>query len=301
MAMVSQRRDMEDPAVIRNFSGQVQNQENLRMLTLHTFADSLATSDKLWNGFKDSLLWELHHKSMKVLSGSTDFIRAEARQRELLQQEVTEMLPRNLSEEEVHAHFGALPNRYFDTQGARDIVLDLTLTHRFMHNQLAEEDKALEPVVAWHNEPDRGYTTVKICTWDRAGLFSKIAGSFAAAGINILNAQIFTRNDGIVLDTFCVTDARAGNLVNRGERELFESTLGRALLRTGRFLTFLPGSFLRLSGEQLGFKALPIDLPIPPRPVGIVTLRNRTLSPLAALFIDCARRLASPLRQHHGA
>jgi [protein-PII] uridylyltransferase len=230
MAMVSQRRDMEDPAVIRNFSGQVQNQENLRMLTLHTFADSLATSDKLWNGFKDSLLWELYYKSMKVLSGGTDFIRAEKRQRELLQQEVTELLPRNLSEEEVSAHFGALPNRYFDTHGARDIVLDLTLTHRFMHNQLAEEDKALEPVVAWHNEPDRGYTTVKICTWDRAGLFGKIAGSFAAAGINILNAQIFTRNDGIVLDTFCVTDARAGNLVNRGERELFESTLGRALV-----------------------------------------------------------------------
>jgi DNA-binding transcriptional LysR family regulator len=68
-----------------------------------------------------------------------------------------------------------------------------------------------------------------------------------------------------------------------------------ALLRTGRFLTFLPGSFLRLSGEQLGFEALPIDLPIPPRPVGVVTLKNRTLSPLAALFIDCARRLSRPL------
>ena len=63
--------------MIRNFSAQVQKPENLRMLTLHTFADSLATSDKLWNGFKDSLLWELYYKSMKVLSGGTDFIRAE--------------------------------------------------------------------------------------------------------------------------------------------------------------------------------------------------------------------------------
>jgi [protein-PII] uridylyltransferase len=230
MAAVSQRRDLEDPAVIRNFAAQVQTQENLRMLTLHTFADSMATSDKLWNGFKDSLLWELYHKSLKVLSGGSDFIRAEEKQRELLAQEVIDMRPRNLSEEEVHAHFLALPSRYFDTHAARDIVMDLSLTHRFMHNQLAEEERALEPVVAWHNEPDRGYTTVKICTWDRAGLFSKIAGSFAAAGINILNAQIFTRNDGIVLDTFYVTDARSGGLVNRGERELFESTLARALV-----------------------------------------------------------------------
>ena len=68
-----------------------------------------------------------------------------------------------------------------------------------------------------------------------------------------------------------------------------------ALLRTGRFLTFLPGSFVKLSGAPFGFKVLPIDLPIPPRPVGVVTLKNRTLSPLAALFIDCARRLSRPL------
>jgi len=129
----------------------------------------------------------------------------------------------------VHAHFATLPARYFEVHPARDIVMDLSLTHRFMHNQLAEEERALEPVVAWHNEPDRGYTTAKICTWDRAGLFSKIAGAFAAAGINILSAQIFTRNDGIVLDTFYVTDARTGGLVNRGERELFESTVSRGL------------------------------------------------------------------------
>ena len=56
MASISQRRDLDDPAVIRNFAGLIQTPENLRLLTLHTFADSLGTSDKLWNGFKDSLL-----------------------------------------------------------------------------------------------------------------------------------------------------------------------------------------------------------------------------------------------------
>jgi len=105
-----------------------------------------------------------------------------------------------------------------------------------MHHQIAEEEKALEPIVYWHNEPDRGYTVVKVCTWDRAGLFSKIAGSFAAAGINILSAQVFSREDGIILDTFFVTDARTGKLVDRDERELFESILVQAL--TGLPLDF---------------------------------------------------------------
>src|SRR5258705_4967876 len=77
MAVVSQRRDLDDHAVIRSFAAQIQTAENLRMLTLHTFADSMATSDKLWNGFKDSLLWELYHKAMRVLTVGTDFIRAE--------------------------------------------------------------------------------------------------------------------------------------------------------------------------------------------------------------------------------
>ena len=70
-----------------------------------------------------------------------------------------------------------------------------------------------------------------------------------------------------------------------------------SLLSTGRFLSVLPGLFLRFSGKRLGLKALPIELPIPPRPVGIVTLKNRTLSPLAALFIDCARTLSKPLKE----
>jgi DNA-binding transcriptional LysR family regulator len=68
-----------------------------------------------------------------------------------------------------------------------------------------------------------------------------------------------------------------------------------ALVGTGRFLTILPGSFLRFNDERLGLKALPIDLPVPPRPVGVVTLKNRTVSPLAQLFIDCARNLSKPL------
>jgi hypothetical protein len=40
---------------------------------------------------------------------------------------------------------------------------------------------------------------------------------------------------------------------------------------------------------------LPVELPMARRPNGIVTLKNRTLSPVAQLFIDCAREVAKPL------
>ncbi len=231
MTSISQRRDLDDPAVIRSFAAQIQSQENLRLLTLHTFADSLGTSDTLWNGFKDSLLLLLYHKAHEQIAGGTAFILVEEKQRELLEDEVRRLMPRTFGEEEAQAHFANLPLRYFQIHSAAEVMADLTLVHLFMHHQLTEEDRSLEPVVTWHNEPDRGYTAVKICTWDRHALFSKIAGSLTASGLNILSARIFTRNDGMILDTFFVTDARTGLLANREERERFEKLVEQALTR----------------------------------------------------------------------
>src|SRR5438552_12152738 len=229
MSQISQRRDLDDPAVIRNFAAQIESAENLQLLTLHTFADARGTSDKLWNGFKDSLLLLLFHKTLGQFTDGTAFIRVEEKQRELLADEVRRLLPATISEEELQAHFATLPPRYFQIHAAKDILADLTLAHLFMRLQFEEREKALEPVIEWHNEPDRGYTAVKVCTWDRHGLFSKIAGSFTAAGLNILNAQIFTRNDGVILDTFFVTDARTGLLADGAERDKFERYLIQAL------------------------------------------------------------------------
>jgi len=229
MTQISQRRDLDDPSVIRNFAAQLQSAENLKLLTLHTFADTLGTSDKLWNGFKDSLLLLLFRKTMEQLTGETAFIRAEEKQRELLAEEVRRLLPETVSEEELQAHFATLPPRYFQIHAAREILADVTLAHLFMRHQIGEEDKALEPVIDWHNEPDRGYTAVKVCTWDRHGLFSKITGALTGAGLNILSAQIFTRNDGVILDTFFVTDAKTGLLAAKEERDKFERCLNQVL------------------------------------------------------------------------
>jgi [protein-PII] uridylyltransferase len=236
MASLSQRRDLDDPAVIRQFAKQVQNPEILALLTLHSFVDAQATSDKLWNGFKDSLLWSLYHKTMHLMTGGPEFARAEEQQRESIREELRRLVPEQLSEEEVEAHFGTLPLRYFQIHSAREILDDLVLAHHFMRLQISEAESALSPVVNWHNDPDRGCNRVKVCTWDRAGLFRKIAGSFSATGLNILSAQIFTRSDGIVLDTFSITDAKTGSLAGVEARDSFEGLLQKAL--TGHEVDF---------------------------------------------------------------
>jgi len=72
-------------------------------------------------------------------------------------------------------------------------------------------------------------------------------------------------------------------------------TLRTKLLADGRFVTLVPGSVLRLGSKHLQFKPLPVELPRSPIPIVITTLKNRTLSPMAQLFIDCIRELAKPL------
>jgi DNA-binding transcriptional LysR family regulator len=67
------------------------------------------------------------------------------------------------------------------------------------------------------------------------------------------------------------------------------------LLATGRFLSTLPSFLLRLPHGEPALKALPLELPGTRRPVGIITLKTRTLSPLAQLFAARIRAAIKPL------
>lgn len=67
------------------------------------------------------------------------------------------------------------------------------------------------------------------------------------------------------------------------------------LAATGPFLAVIPASPLKFHAEHASIKKLPIELPMTQRSVGIITLKKRTLSPLAQLFIECAREVAKPL------
>ncbi len=229
MVRISQQRDLYDPDVIDQFAAFVETEDQLRMLTLLTVSDSLGTSRDLWNGFKDGLLTTLYHLTAMKVSGSTDFILAEEKRKQVLRDEVRGMVPRTFADEEIDAAFNHLPNRYFHTRKPEEICRDLVLVHQFMHLQLTTEDRALEPVVYWHNEKDRGFTRFKICTWDRGGLFVKTAGALSAAGLDIHGAQIFSRSDGIVIDTFEVLDADTGGLAPKAAKERVETILTETL------------------------------------------------------------------------
>jgi [protein-PII] uridylyltransferase len=71
---------------------------------------------------------------------------------------------------------------------------------------------------------------VTVCTWDRPGLFSHICGALTAAGLSILSAQIFSRTDRIILDTFYVVQAGKISLPRKEEHDRFFTILSSSLM-----------------------------------------------------------------------
>ena len=71
--------------------------------------------------------------------------------------------------------------------------------------------------------------------------------------------------------------------------------LRNRLLATGQFLDVLPDSVLRYNAKAWSLKALPVDLGVKPRSVAIVTLKNRTVSPVVQLFADHLRAVAKSM------
>jgi DNA-binding transcriptional LysR family regulator len=68
-----------------------------------------------------------------------------------------------------------------------------------------------------------------------------------------------------------------------------------SLVATGRYLTIFPASLLTFPARRLELKILPVEMPLAHMPIGVVTLKNRTLSPVAKLFIVTAREVAKPM------
>jgi DNA-binding transcriptional LysR family regulator len=65
------------------------------------------------------------------------------------------------------------------------------------------------------------------------------------------------------------------------------------MIETGRWLGLVPASVMRFGGKQMRIKILPVKISPPPAPVGFITVKDRSLTPLAERFMDCARKVAS--------
>lgn len=232
MARFWQKRDVDDPATAIAFAETVGDPDLLRYLYVHTYCDAQGTSTTLWNGYKDSLHTALFRATLeRLIHGATIDTRFHARIQMTHAELITKKIP-GISQEEITAHFNLLPERYFIHTDIGEIALHIQMVNSlFKSITSADSIGTLKPVIDWHDDINRSLTVVNVVTWDRAGLFYKLAGAFGAAGLSILSAKVISRSDHIAIDTFYVIEPGRGVVQNSTAQGIFARTIEDALVK----------------------------------------------------------------------
>jgi [protein-PII] uridylyltransferase len=223
------RKNLEEPETIRELARIVEDQERLDLLMLISAADVRAVAGKSnWSSWRELLVWDLYQKTKNMLTGEVEFLRGEERKQAERRQEVRAVLAREFTEDEASEHLERMGKEYLRVCPPELVGRHLEAVHEFLEKRVSGAD-ALVPLVKWLDQPEEGHTEVIVVTWNRDRLFSKIAGSFAVAGLNILSASIFTRTDDVVVDTFRICNDRMEVVTHPVDRAAFEKTLTEAL------------------------------------------------------------------------
>ncbi len=232
LAVTGQRRNIDDPETIRAFARRIRTRERLDLLMLVTFADLQAVQSAANRSeWKEMLHWQLYHRTAAALSGETEFVQAAEESLSAKQASIRQHAVGVVSEAEVEAHLQHLPARYFMTLSQRVIMEHLQLIHQFFLNQMLHhlnESQPLQPVVRWNHFPHQGHSEVMVTTWDRARSFVRTTQAFTRAGLSILSADIFTRSDNIVVDTFRVCTLRRTAVIETQAQDRFEAALAQS-------------------------------------------------------------------------
>src|ERR1044071_7084667 len=199
MSHTSQRRDLSEEGLIESLARKVGSLDCLNMLLLLTYADTSGIGPGVWNDWKSALLWELYTRTRSHFVDDKS-VRSGTDRRVLFKQQVIrELLPEFLPSE-VERHFAMMPERYRRSKKPTQIARHIRLINRLENEQLACD---------WYLAPGGHCTDLTVSARDRAGLFARIAGTLTAHGINILSADLNTREDGLVIDTFKVSEVNS--------------------------------------------------------------------------------------------
>jgi [protein-PII] uridylyltransferase len=207
MATLSQRRELSDQKVITEFARTVQDVENLNMLYLLTYADVSAVSPTAWSPWKAALLQDLYLRTLAVFERTGDI---EQEKRQLTAARVLnlqEAARGSFEPEEIRSFIDAMPVHYLDTTSVSKQLYHLEMFRHLLKEKL---------VIRHRHRHDKGYTELTICAYDAYGMFYRTAGTIAAKNLNVLRAQVYTGRNGVMIDTFRITDAD-GKLIDYDE------------------------------------------------------------------------------------
>jgi [protein-PII] uridylyltransferase len=210
LAVTATRRDVDDPAVIDEVAAKLGDLRLLQVLYLLTVADSKATGPGMWNEWKEVLVRTLFVRCATRF-GADRPVETGVDIDDVLSSVASDRHP------EVTAHIAGMPAEYLRSVGVEDVVWHVDLI------------SSVSGPARIDVRPGSPFETAVVVGPARSGFRRLVAGAFAANGVDVLEARLLTRSDGMVVDTFRVRDDRTGESIPPDRWEKLESDIEEGL------------------------------------------------------------------------
>src|SRR5579863_5551217 len=203
------RRDIFDHENVRAFAEKVGSPMLLKMLTLMTYADIRAVNPEALTPWKAENLWQFYMATANFMDRSVDEERYHAAIDPTLLNRIRSMVPAS-DAEALKQFMEGLPQRYLQTR------LPEQIRKHFQLSVNLERDP-----VQLDLRPHRQLFDLTVIARDRRRLFADVSGTLAAWGMNIVKADAFSNDAGIVVDSFQFTDSFRTLELNPSETSRF--------------------------------------------------------------------------------
>ncbi len=221
-------KNLDDPEVVAEFGGIVRNKQFLDALMVMSCADSKGTSEKGWTAWKEGLQRHLYLNTVHFLNDPSDFTRRTTVSTVALQSEMRRTLDESY-DAEINAHFSFMPQGYFNFRDVPTVARHLKLFREFFRRIVDGSVKdSLLPTLEWIERPEQGCSELTVVSWDRHLLLARIAGALAAQNINILSADLYRREDDLVLDVFRICTSQFAPVSNDRVKARVEKNIAEA-------------------------------------------------------------------------
>ncbi|WP_370317676.1 [protein-PII] uridylyltransferase [Pseudoalteromonas sp.] len=199
MSVTAQRKDINDPDVIKDFASKVKNERQLDYLYCLTLADIRATNDNLWNDWKNTLLRELYLHTQRALRlGLENPMDQRDQIRDKKQQAKQRLLNHGCNEDQIDLIWSRFKANYFTAFSEQQIS--------WHTEHLLSCDDLSQPSVAVSNTAMHGGTQVFAYSPYSGSLFSRLVSVIGSKKAQIQHAQVLTTKDGYVLFSFVILE-----------------------------------------------------------------------------------------------
>ena len=191
MSITSQKKDLSDNEVIKDFAKRVKDLETLNYLYCLTAADVSATNPNLWNSWNASLLRQLYDRTKLYLED--EILLSKSIEEQKIQ--ALKLIDKNkrLKTQDLWKRF--YPD-YFESSDYRDLSIHA--------NNILESDH--QTTIKLIEKDKESLSTIFIYTKDKENLFATIIGVLDSENINFVDAKLFGMKDGFCVDLITISD-----------------------------------------------------------------------------------------------